>query len=176
MEFRRSSPSAVSTTCKTSPFLTLSSSENVVGNHHGGRFADANELEGGHGGLRVRAFAKYRVCGPGWRIVIAVGTQLAAPAVAVSSPRRHRHDRACPGHPRRSEIGWREVLPGGSAPPFQATPGHTVFLARDVDDRDKPGHDGGASGTVSLHLLRSSYKSRQSRLVSKIRPTFQARE
>ena len=74
-------------------------------NHHGGQFADTNELEGGHEGLRVRAFAKYRVCGPGWQIVIAVGTQLAASAVAVSSRRRHRHDRACPGHPRRSEIG-----------------------------------------------------------------------
>jgi len=26
-----------------------------------------------------------------------------------------RHNRACPGHPRRSEIGWREALPGDSS-------------------------------------------------------------
>ena len=30
-----------------------------------------------------------------------------------------RHDRACPGHPRRSEIGSREIRRVGSAPPFR---------------------------------------------------------
>jgi hypothetical protein len=39
---------------------------------------------------------------------------------------KDRHARACPGHPRFS-----------------------LFASKDVDGRDKPGHDGFKSGTAS---------------------------
>jgi hypothetical protein len=44
---------------------------------------------------------------------------------------RHRHGRACPGHPRLVVLAWDALA---AIPPEE-----------DVDGRDKPGHDGGVA-------------------------------
>ena len=96
----------------------------------------------GHGGSGcVLSRGKYRVCGPRWQItMITVATQLAAPAVAVSSRRRPSTSTYSPSS--QSTSGSRAILQHPFEMKLDGLADFRLHLFQRIPDRHTAGQIG----------------------------------